>query len=179
MTDVTASQGRPFVFALSMAVIQMALVCPVATDAFLRPKADFIGTFKSRVTIDADYIVDQAHKHPNPPNKDGELHAAGRSEQIGPLTVAEIENAAEALEDKIHAAESTDQPLLLAGDGAPGPSTAASAPSSKVRPLSAFDATNPPHEFEIHPVTNIGGQSPLRRFIRSATSRPRMQSTHL
>jgi hypothetical protein len=54
---------------------------------------DFIDKYKNRVTFDANYIVDKAHKDPNPGPKDGDLHIAGRASEIQLPTVAEIMNA--------------------------------------------------------------------------------------
>lgn len=53
----------------------------------------FIEKYKNRVTTDADFTVDKAHKNVNPPKKDGDIHVAGRAPQIGLPTVAELMNA--------------------------------------------------------------------------------------
>src|SRR5919197_5763583 len=95
MGRIAALQRRLFVLGLSIAVILAVLLSPLAADTVLTLNADFIESFKSRVTIDVDFVVDKAHARPNRPEKDGDLHAAGRSEQIGLPMVAEMENAAD------------------------------------------------------------------------------------
>jgi hypothetical protein len=154
----------PFRFcAFAAAIFQTCLISPATADTVLTLNSDFIEAFKSRVTIDADYTVDKAHKHPNPPDKDGDLHAAGRSDQIGLPTVAEIENAADVSDavDKIHAAEASGQAIKLTGVWRIWPEHGGEHSFVQGEPLSAFDTTNPPHVFEIHPVTNIAGESLL------------------
>src|SRR5438105_3326589 len=47
-------------------------------------KNAFIEQYADRATITAtDCILEQAHKKPNPPQKDGDLHIAVHSEKIG------------------------------------------------------------------------------------------------
>ncbi len=62
-------------------------------EEILEVSRSFIDKYKNKLTIDATYIVDAAHKKPNPPNKDGDMHVAGRAAEIGLATVAEIQNA--------------------------------------------------------------------------------------
>jgi hypothetical protein len=57
-------------------------------------KNDFIEQYKDKATISVSFVVDKAHKRPNPPKKDGDLHAAGRADEVGLPMVAEIMNAA-------------------------------------------------------------------------------------
>jgi hypothetical protein len=163
MARAVISQGHLHMLAVGLTAIHAAFVSPAAADTVLTLNADFIEAFKSRVTIDATYIVDKAHKHPNPPEKDGDLHAAGRSEQIGLPTVAEIENAADVQDavDKIHAAEASGLPLQLSGVWRIWPEHGGEHTFVQGNTLAPFDTTNPPHVFEIHPVTNIDGESLL------------------
>ena len=46
-------------------------------------KRPFIDKYKDRATIEATFVVDKAHAHPNPAKSDGDLHIAGRAEEIG------------------------------------------------------------------------------------------------
>src|SRR5712692_332408 len=80
-------------------------------------KNEFIEKYKDQATIAASFVVDKAHPHPNPPKSDGDLHAAGRAEEIGFPIVAEIMNAAsqKTAVDAIHKAEGTGNPLSLTG----------------------------------------------------------------
>jgi hypothetical protein len=62
-------------------------------EEILELSRSFIEQHKNRLTIDVMYLVDAAHKKPNPPGKDGDMHVAGRAAEIGLATVAEIQNA--------------------------------------------------------------------------------------
>ncbi len=62
-------------------------------DNILELNKSFIEKYKNKLTISVRYTVDAAHKRPNPANKDGDMHVAGRAPEIGLPTVAEIQNA--------------------------------------------------------------------------------------
>lgn len=121
---------------------------------------DFVERVKNRVTIDASFVVDKAHASPNPPSKDGDLHVAGRSDEVGLATVAEIMNARDetASVDAIHAAEGTGHAVALTGVWRIWCEHAKSVTFRQGASLAAFDTTNPDHVFEIHPVTTLTGQ---------------------
>ena len=103
-------------YALSALIL---LLLPVASNAQIQItlKNSFIEKFKDRATIDATFTVDKAHKRPNPPSKDGDLHIAGRAPEIGLAIVSEIMNAKDedATVQAIHAAEQTHDPVKLSG----------------------------------------------------------------
>jgi len=138
----------------------------VLADTVLTLRNDFIEEFKNRVTIEADYIVDKAHPHPNPPAKDGDMHVAGRSDQIGLPTVAEIENAAEASDavDLVHSVEGTNTPLKLTGVWRIWPEHGGDHEQVQFEPVAKITTTNPPHVFEVHPITLINDISLLTRL---------------
>lgn len=126
-------------------------------------KNDFIKKYKDRATIEARYTVDKAHAHPNPPDKDGDMHVAGRSPDIGLATVAEIMNAAlqKAAVDRVHAVEGTDKTLKVVGAWRLWAEHGGTRPQVQGAPLHKFTTTNPDHVFEIHPITSLDGK-PLR-----------------
>jgi hypothetical protein len=70
-------------------VLTLALACAVLlplaayADIEITLKNSFIEQFKNRATLDANFTVDKAHHNPNPPSKDGDLHASGRAPEIG------------------------------------------------------------------------------------------------
>jgi hypothetical protein len=131
-------------------------------------KRAWIEQFKDRATIDASFTVDHAHKTPNPGANDGDIHVAGRApKEIGLPMVAEVMNA------------SNDQPAvkLIHSDEGNGKFIAVTGawrlwfehpPSSGVQ--TQFDDvppaanTNPDHCFEIHPLTNVGGNDLTASF---------------
>lgn len=140
------------------------LLLPVAGSAQIQItlKNSFIEKFKDRATIDATFTVDKAHKSPNPASKDGDLHVAGRAPEIGLAIVSEIMNARD--EDSavqtIHAAEPTHKSVKITGawriwceHGGDDKQVQGAALKTP------FDTTNPPHVFEIHPITSLDGKS--------------------
>jgi hypothetical protein len=121
-------------------------------------KKSFIEKYKDRATIEADFFVDKAHKKPNPPSKDGDMHIAGRSPaEIGLPIVAEIMNAsgAPAAVKAVKAAEGTGEAIPLIGAWRIWCEHAGSDRQTQGAPLEPFDSTNPDHVFEIHPVTKL------------------------
>jgi hypothetical protein len=117
----------------------------------------FIEKFKDRATIDATYTVDKAHPRPNPPAKDGDLHAAGRAPEIGFATVAELMNAAAqaAAVDLIHQAERSGEPLAVRGVWRLWCEHGGDSQHVQGQPLQPFTTTNPSHVFEIHPLLRV------------------------
>jgi hypothetical protein len=127
-------------------------------DTVVTLNTDFVEQLKNRPTIDVAFVVDKAHAHPNPPEKDGDMHVAGRAEQIGLPTVAEIENANEAQSamSAVHAAEGTGRSLAITGVWRIWPEHGGDNEQVQFAPVPRIETTNPPHVFEIHPVTRIG-----------------------
>jgi len=125
-------------------------------------KRAWIESFKDRATIDAAFFIDLAHKHPNAPADDGDIHVAGRApKEIGLPMVAEVMNAAGGLEkgavDLIHANEGNGKSTPITGAWRlwfehPAPSV------TQFDPVPVASNTNPDHCFEIHPITKYGGQ---------------------
>ena len=124
-------------------------------------KNEFIEQFKDRATIDASFVVDKAHPHPNAAKNDGDLHAAGRAEEIGLPIVAEIMNAAsqKPAVDAIHKVEGKGEPLPLNGVWRIWCEHGGDSQQIQGQPLEPFNTTNPPHVFEIHPITRFNSTS--------------------
>jgi len=142
----------------------MAAAClllpPVASHAQIEItlKNSFIEKYKDRATIDATFTVDTAHRAPNPPAKDGDMHIAGRAPQIGLATVAEIMNAASesAAVALVHSVEGTGDTIHVTGAWRIWCEHAGIATQIQGAKLTPFTTTNPPHVFEIHPITQLG-----------------------
>jgi len=118
---------------------------------------DFIKKFKDRVTIDASYTIDQAHKVPNPPAKDGDIHIAGRAPEIGLAAVAEVMNAAgqpKALA-LVKSMVGTDTAVNMTGAWRLWCEHGGDVEHVQGKDLQPFDTTNPPHVFEIHPLLKL------------------------
>jgi len=137
-----------------------------AIDITLRD--DFINQYKNRATIDVSFVVDKAHKRPNPGAADGDLHVAGRAEEVGLPIVAEIMNAISQKEAraKVHAVEGTDEKTPLTGVWRLWSEHGGTDDQIQGQKLSPFNTTNPNHVFEIHPITNLGGLSLLGSLHR-------------
>ena len=140
----------PFVAALFLAASARA-------EVELTLKNSFIEKFKERATINAKFTFDKAHERPNPPKKDGDLHAAGRAPEIGLPAVAEIMNARDetAGVDAIHAVEGTDQARAVSGAWRLWAEHGGGEPQVQGKALQKFNSTNPDHIFQIHPLTKI------------------------
>jgi hypothetical protein len=153
---------------LAAAALLATLLLPAAARAEIRITLQnaFIERYKDRATIDATFTVDRAHPRPNPPASYGDLHAAGRAPEIGLAAVAEVMNAA--LEPEavtlIHQAERSGEPLLVRGVWRLWCEHGGDAEHVQGQPLQPFQATNPPHVFEIHPLLQVAGQDLTASF---------------
>lgn len=138
--------------------IALALVSQTFADTLITLKNDFIEKYRNRITISVQYNIDKAHPHPNPGAKDGDLHIAGRSDQIGLPTVAEIMNAKDSNQavQLVHNFEG-GSPVNLEGVWRIWCEHSANSQQVQGAPLNPFTTTNPDHVFEIHPVLKIGG----------------------
>ena len=129
-------------------------------------KNKFIEDNKHRATIEATFTVDKAHKNPNPPSKDADLHVAGRAPEIQLPIVAELMNAADdkiAL-DLIHAAETTGTPVAVSGAWRLWCEHGGTSDQIQGQPLTKFTTTNPDHCFELHPITRVENQATAATF---------------
>ncbi|HEY6155913.1 MAG TPA: hypothetical protein VIV88_00590 [Gemmatimonadales bacterium] len=130
-------------------------------------KNSFIENYKDRTTIEATYTVDKAHRTPNPPAKDGDMHIAGRAPQIGLATVAEIVNAASesAAVALVHSVEGTGDTVHITGAWRIWCEHAGIVAQVQGKKLAPFTTTNPPHVFEIHPITQVGANTVLDSWV--------------
>jgi hypothetical protein len=157
------------------------VIVPYAHAQTLVLKKAFIEKYKNRATIDATFVVDHAHPHPNPPSADGDLHAAGRSTEIGLPMVSEVMNAA----------QSSQTPVVHDLQGRQGNSGAApitgawriwfehpsQAPQIQFDPVAPAGNTNPAHSFEIHPITKFNGKDVSGSFQNIPGFTPHPAST--
>jgi len=147
-------------------VMVLALLCalalgpPASASIEITLKNSFIEEYKNRATVEAHFVVDKAHEKPNAPSKDGDLHVAGRADEVQLPIVAEIMNAkfekdAQAL---IHGAEGTGTPIRVTGAWRLWTEHGGDSTQTQGKPLDPFTTTNPDHVFEIHPVTRVGDE---------------------
>ncbi len=151
---------------LLLLVLSAALVSHAAfAEEVLELNRSFIEMYKNRLTISGSYFVDAAHKKPNPPDKDGDMHVAGRSPQIGLATVAEIQNA-RLVPDAVQIVKDVEgkgQTIQITGVWRIWPEHGGDnshiQQSSAGSPYTGPGPTNPPHVFEIHPILKIEQQN--------------------
>jgi hypothetical protein len=152
-----------FVLAISLCSCQA-----VTKPSNLILKRAWVNKYANRATITGQMFVDHAlhsPKTPNPrvPSDDGDIHAAGRSPQVGLPMVAEVMNAADdhasgvALVD---AQEGKNQLVDVTGvwrlwfEHPPSGKTQ----TQNFTNLPVPNNTNPSHCFEIHPIVSFAGK---------------------
>ena len=130
-------------------------------------KNGFIEKYKNRVTIEATFTVDKAHKNVNPPSKDGDMHIAGRAPEIGLATVAEIMNAKQEnpAVTFVKSIQGTGDTATFTGAWRLWCEHAGGDAQVQGAALEPFDTTNPDHVFEIHPVVRLNQISLLKSLI--------------
>jgi hypothetical protein len=130
-------------------------------DNILELDKSFVDKHKNTLTISVHYIVDAAHKKPNPASKDGDMHVAGRAPEIGLATVAEIQNAKDVPQavSAVKQVEGSGQAIDMSGVWRIWPEHGGDnthIQRSDAGPQFEGDGpTNPPHVFEIHPILKI------------------------
>ena len=153
--------------------VAFALTSP-AFGAEVLLKTSWIEAHKNRVTLKSPvaFKVDKAHKSPNAVGEgaqDGDLHMAGRAPDIGLPMVAEIVNAAtaasaQALKD-VKAAAGTSKAIQLSGVWRLWFEHPSSSKQQQGATIPVPKDTNPDHSFEIHPITQFGGDDLDSDFV--------------
>lgn len=137
---------------------------PSRAEEILELNRSFIEKFKNKLTVSATYIVDAAHKRPNPAKADGDMHVAGRAAEIGLATVAEIQNAKD-VPDAVNAVkrvEGSGQTIALSGVWRIWPEHGGdNSHIQQTGPGPQYEGprpTNPSHVFKVHPILKIEQQ---------------------
>ena len=142
-------------------LLALLLTAPLANAQTLVLQRTFIEKYKNRATIDGMFIVDHAHVRPNSPAKDGDLHAAGRSLEVGLPMVSEVMNAAgdsqAGVVDAIHANEGNDTAVPISGAWRIWFEHPSRVPQIQFDDVPPAGNTDPAHCFEIHPITKYAG----------------------
>lgn len=132
---------------------------PAYAETELTLNKSFIEHFKNRVTVTTEFLIDHAKDKPNTASNDGDLHIAGRpSDEIGLITVAEIQNARDVMDAVKFVQDNTNTGDTVHMSGVWRVWFEHSGGSNQVqgRELKKAKGTNPDHVFEIHPVTRVG-----------------------
>jgi len=161
---------------LCLAGLPLLAISLAAQNNTVVLKRAFVEKYKDRATIDVGLVVDHAHKTPNAPVKDGDLHVAGRApKEVGLPMVAEVMNAAQSGE-----APTVADIHRVEGRGVQVPVTGAwrlwfEHPARQQIQFAAVPVaanTNPAHSFEIHPITQFDGKDVTGSFVPVAGSKP-------
>jgi hypothetical protein len=135
-------------------------------------KNSWISTFKNRVTMALTYKLEKAHTKPNSigeKSDDGDMHLAGRSKEVGLPFVVEIVNAGlgahgtvlASIKDLVADADS----INIEGAWRLWFEHPAEKPQQQGATVPPPKNTNPPHVFEIHPVTKWGNDRLDESFV--------------
>jgi len=158
--------------ALSLLCLVAGAASTLAASGGVLLRNDFIEQVRNRVTITADFKVDEVKAQPNTigdSTHDGDLHMAGRSDLIGLPMVAELSNgrltSVKAVETAIHNAQSQDATVQLSGVWRVWMEHKSTDPMQQGLPVPPPGKTNPLHVFEIHPITAFSGTAVLETFV--------------
>ncbi len=163
-----AQRQLKLILCLLLSMCFAPILCRAQTDVEITLKNTFIEKYKDRATIEASFVVDRAHRRPNPPSKDGDLHIAGRSDQeIRLPIVAEIMNARfeQDAVRLVHQVEGNGNAISVAGTWRIWCEHGGLSPQIQGQSLTPFTTTNPDHVFQIHPLTKIQDQSLVDSFM--------------
>lgn len=135
----------------------------------------FIEKYKNRATIDSSFVIDAALSRPHrisSDGDDGDLHFAGRTDDVGLPMVAEIVNAGlppqRTAVKSVQQEKNTGDTVTLSGVWRiwfehPPKGNGQQVQGNPVAPDPGN--TNPDHVFEIHPVTQLSDHQVLQSFI--------------
>jgi hypothetical protein len=151
---------------VAVSMLGLSVFTPANATIEITLKNSFIEQYKDRATIAAQFTIDMAHKKPNPPSKDGDLHIAGRAPEIKLATVAEIMNAKSqsAAVDLVHQNEGSGKPINVVGAWRLWCEHGGDSFQTQGSALQPFTTTNPDHVFEIHPLTQVGSEDVSASF---------------
>jgi hypothetical protein len=159
--------GAALVLALAAWALNLggsqARAAGAGSKIFITLKDDFIDKYKLLATIDADFKVIKAGKV-NPADKDGDMHVAGWSDDIGLPTVAEIMNAKD--QNKavgIARAAQGKAAIKITGAWRIWCEHAGGGPQVQGKKVNVT-STNPDHVFEVHPLTKVGAEDVSASF---------------
>jgi hypothetical protein len=144
-------------------VLASSLICNGMTLALRKA---FVDQFRDKVTIKTTLRVDEHHPHPNDIDADGDIHMAGRDNVVLLPMVAEIVNGRNE-KDAMQFLVSTSkgQQVDLTGVWRLWFEHPSSKPQVQGDPVGIPGDSNPPHQFEIHPITRFDNFDCLDSFL--------------
>jgi hypothetical protein len=148
---------------LVAAVLASSLICNGMTLALRKA---FVDQLRDKVTIKTSLRVDEHHPRPNGVDEDGDIHMAGRDSVVLLPMVAEIMNGRNE-QDAMQFLLSTSkgQQVDVTGVWRLWFEHPSSKPQVQGDPVAIPDDSNPPHQFEIHPITRFDNFDCLDSFL--------------
>lgn len=162
ISSYTRRAFSPILSASGFLLVLVLLSARASADLNIVLKNDFIEKYKNRATITAQFTVVATSKV-HPASQDADIHIAGRSDDVGLPMVAEIMNAKGepgALK-AVKAAENSGEPVTVAGAWRIWSEHGGINDQVQGAPVTVTDS-NPPHVFEIHPVSEFDNKSVLK-----------------
>lgn len=157
-------------------LLTITLVCAPTlcrADITLTLSKTFVEKYKNRATIDAQLSVDAHLNKPHTILKggdDGDIHMAGRSDQVGLPLVAEIMNAGlkqpaevQALQELLNT--TGDKPIAVGGFWRIWFEHLGKKDQIQGDPVPVAANSNPNHLFEIHPLTSFESTDLLNSLV--------------
>ena len=156
--------NRVLARALTLTLLVVFFAVSAIAQSEIVLKNSFIRKYMDRVTMDISFVVDHAHKRPNTAKKDGDLHIAGRSKEVGLPMVVEIMNAKseKPAVELVHDVEGTEKAVSMKGVWRIWCEHPGSEDHVQGQKVAKPEDTNPDHVFEIHPVTLLDTINLLR-----------------
>ena len=138
----------------------------------------FVEEYRNRATIETSFTVDRAGRSAHAGYLDGDMHVAGRAAEIGLPIVAEIANAASRPDavEAVHRAAGAGDPVRLTGAWRLWSEHFGREQQTQGETFPATPRTNPPHVFEVHPVTRFAEIDLLDTFHPVPGFRPEREA---
>ena len=138
-------------------VLWLVAAAPLPAEITITLKESFINRNMHRVTLEPTlFTVDAVKKAINPASEDGDLHIAGRSDDVKLPMVAEIMNAKSRTDMFSFVTGKKGQKIRLAGAWRLWCENGGSGAQTQGQPFTVTPGqSNPDHVFEIHPITAI------------------------
>jgi hypothetical protein len=155
------SKERRYAFLVVLLTFASVAGSVARADIEIVLKNSFIEEYKDRVSIDANFTVDAMLARPHPPKQDGDIHIAGRADEIGLPAVVEIMNAKFKPDvlTTLRQAQAAKQSIPVRGAWRLWCEHGGSDRQVQGDPVDPIDTTNPQHVFEIHPITHVNNLS--------------------
>lgn len=138
-------------------IVVTCFATSAAADVQITLKKDWIRKYANTATISTRFSFDKAPKSIHRQKDDGEIHLAGRADEVKLPIVAEVSNARSIpnVLSYVQGLVDHDETQTVVGAWRFWCEHAGVDPQIQGEALEPFDTTNPEHVFEIHPIKSI------------------------